>query len=101
MDVAFADNIRNPRRLVLEVNPEYPNFCYTTVSENGGGTGTHSDQSLRTLAEWLIWIDRFSDDLTGRELRECKEAARAPFTEPREWADFRKRYAETGDAWLK
>lgn len=100
MDVAFADNRRNPRRLVLEVNREYPNHCYTTCSESDG-VGSHSDYSLRTLEEWLIWLDRFSDELTGRELRECKAAARAPFTEPKSWTDFRKRYADTGDPWMK
>lgn len=99
MDVAYGDNIRNPRRLILEVNPKYPNHCYTTCSESDG-IGSHSDHSLRTLDEWLVWIDRFSDDLTGREIREAKEAARAPFTEPKSWAGFRARYAETGDPWL-
>lgn len=100
MDVAFGDNIRKPRRLVLEVNTKYPNFCYTTCSESDG-IGNHSDYSLRTLEEWLAWIDRFADELTGRELRECKEAAKAPFTEPQSWVDFRRRYAETGDPFIK
>jgi hypothetical protein len=99
MDVAFGDNIRGPRRLILEVNPQYKHHCYTTCSESDG-IGSHSDHSLRTLDEWLVWIERFSDDLTGRELREAKEAAKAPFVEPESWRGFRQRYARTGDPWL-
>lgn len=100
MEVAYGDNLRCPRRLVLEVNPKYPNHCYTTCSEREG-IGSYSDRSLRTLNEWLVWIERFADELTGRELREAKEAAQAPFTEPKAWQDFRKRFNETGDPWLK
>lgn len=100
MDVAYGDNIHKPRRLVLEVNPEYPHHCYTTCSENDG-IGSQSDYSLRTREEWLAWVDRFSDDLTGRELREAKEAVLADFVEPQSWTDFRKRFAETGDPWLR
>jgi hypothetical protein len=62
--------------------------------------GGHSDDSLRTLEEFLCWVDRFSDDLTGRELREVKQAAAATFTEPKYWTEFRERYAETGSPWL-
>ncbi len=101
MDVAFGDNLHRPRRLILEVDARHPRFCYTTCSECGYGIGNYGDHSLRTLEEWLVWIDRFEDDLTGRELRECKEAARAQFTEPKSWQEFRKRFAETGDPWLK
>jgi hypothetical protein len=100
MDVAYGDNIRNPRRLVIEVNPKYPNHCYTTCSEMDG-IGSHSDYSLRTKEEWLAWVDRFADDLTGRELREAKEAVRADFVEPQSWAGFRQRYKETGDPWIR
>lgn len=100
MDVAYGDNIRKPRRLVLEVNPEYLHHCYTTCSESDG-VGSQSDYSLRTKDEWLAWVDRFSDELTGKELREAKEAVRADFAEPQSWADFRKRYAETGDPWIR
>lgn len=100
MEVAFADNIRKPRRLILEVNQKYPNFCYTTLSENGG-VGSHSDHSLSTLDEWLAWIEKFRDELTGKEIREAIEAAKAPLVEPKEWGEFRSRYAETGDAFLK
>jgi hypothetical protein len=96
MDVAFGDNIRGPRRLILEVGPEY----YTTCSESGG-VGSLPESSLRTQEEWLAWVERFADDLTGRELREAKEAVRAPFIEPECWHAFRHRYAETGDPWLK
>jgi hypothetical protein len=99
MDVAFGDNIRRPRRLILQVNPKYPNHCYTTCSESDG-IGSHSDHSLMTLEEWLTWIERFWDDLTGRELREAKEAARAPFIEPRSWVEFRERYRRTGNPYL-
>jgi hypothetical protein len=34
-------------------------------------------------------------------MREVKEAARATFQEPQYWTDFRKRYAETGDPWIR
>ena len=100
MDVAFADNLLRPRRLILEVSEKHECCRYTTCSEDGFGTGYHSDGSLRTLEEWLRWIDRFSDDLTGRQIREAKEAAQAPFVEPQAWADFRRCYADTGDPWL-
>lgn len=100
MDVAFGDNRRNPRRLILEVSDKYESSRYTCTS-GSGGVGSQSDNSLRTLEEWLVWMDRFSDELTGRELRECKEAARAPFVEPQFWTDFRERYAATGDPFLK
>jgi hypothetical protein len=100
MDVAFGDNRLHPRRLVIEVNEKFECCRYTTCCEDGDGIGYCSEHSLRTLDEWLDWLDRFSDELTGREIREAKEAARAEFAEPQSWADFRKRYAETGDPWL-
>lgn len=99
MDMAFGDNLRKPRRLILEVSEKHECCRYTTCSESDG-IGYHPESSLRTQEEWLTWIDRFSDDLTGREIREAKEAVRAPFTDPDSWAGFRKRYAETGDPWL-
>lgn len=100
MDVAYGDTIHKPRRLVIEALPEYLNYPYTTCSEMDG-IGSHSDYSLRTKEEWLAWVDRFSDDLTGKELREAKEAVLADFVEPRSWSEFRKRYAATGDPWLR
>lgn len=96
MDVAFGDTLLRPRRLILEVHGE---GRYETCSESDG-IGGHSDCSLRTLEEFLTWVDRFSDDLTGRELRKVKEAATGPFVEPESWAAFRKRYAKTGDPWM-
>lgn len=99
MDVAFGDNLRCPRRLILEVNTKYPNQCYTTCSERDG-VGNHSDYSLRTLEEWLEWVEKFRDEQTGKEMREVIEAAKTPFVEPKSWTDFRARYAETGDPWM-
>lgn len=101
MDVAFADHLLRPRCLILEVHPGGRYVSYTTVTECGFGVGSHSDASLRTLDEWLIWIDRFADDLTGRQLREAKEAARAPFTEHESWTAFRERYARTSIPWTQ
>ena len=101
MDVAFADNIWKPRRLIAGVNPQYqPHHCYDCISENLGN-GSYGIHDLKTLDEWLIWIERFRDEKTGKEMREAIEAAKAPFVEPPEWADFRKRYAETGDAFIQ
>lgn len=97
MDVAFGDTLRKPRRLILEVSVP---GRYETCSESDG-IGGHSDCSLRTLEEFLQWVDRFSDDLTGRELREVKEAATSPFVEPQSWTDFRERFARTGDPWIR
>lgn len=99
MDVAYSDNLHCPVVLVLEVNPKYPQFCYSTCSLNDG-IGTHSDHSLRTREEWLKWLERFSDDLTGREMREARERVLAPIVEPPSWAGFRERYKLTGDPWL-
>lgn len=98
MDVAYANRLRNPRVLVIEVNPQYKTSFYTAISESCGD-GYYP--ALKTKEEWLTWVDRFSDDLTGRELREAKEAVRAEFVEPECWSGFRKRFAETGDPWLK
>lgn len=100
MEVAFADRLRNPRVLVIEVKPQYKSSHYTAIS-TGGGDGYYPKTALRTKEEWLAWVERFSDDLTGRELREVKEAVQADFVEPDCWAGFRKRFAETGDPWLK
>jgi hypothetical protein len=100
MDVAFADNLNRPRNLILEVSDKYEQFRYTTCSESGG-SGCHSESSLMTLEEWLKWLERFSDDLTGRQMREAREAVMAPFTEPKFWTAFRERFAATGDPWLK
>jgi hypothetical protein len=100
MDVAFGDNLRSPRRLNTGRSiPVIPRVI-PTCSERTG-IGSHSDYSLLTLEEWLVWIERFADELTGRELREYKEAARAAFIEPTEWQAFRKRYADTGDPWVR
>jgi hypothetical protein len=100
MDIAFGDNIWKPRRLILSADPKSAWHPYETVSERDG-VGSHSDHSLRTLPEWLSWIEKFRDELTGKEIREAIEAAKADFVEPQSWADFRKRYAETGDAFIK
>ena len=100
MDVAFGDTLLRPRRLILEAKwSDERAATYATCSESDG-VGYHSDFSLRTLDEWLVWVDRFEEDLTGRQIREAKDAAKAPFVEPPSWAGFRQRYAETGDPWL-
>lgn len=98
MDVAYGENLQRPRRLILEVSEKYGS--YTTCSESCG-IGYLPESAMRTKEEWLAWIERFSDELTGRELREAKEYVNAPFTEPDSWTGFRERYASTGDPWLK
>lgn len=101
MDLAFGDNLICPRRLIVDVHPEYyPRLCYTTLCERGGGCGSNGEFSLRTLPEWLEWVERFRDEKTGREMREVIEAAKAPFIEPQEWVEIRKRFAETGNAFI-
>jgi hypothetical protein len=99
MDVVFGDNILHPRRLILEASETHTCCSYTTCSESDG-VGYCSENSLQTLEEWLTWIERFREDLTGREIREAIEAATGPFVEPDSWAGFRKRYADTGDPWM-
>ena len=102
MDVVFGDNLIKPRRLILEVNPEHEASRYTIMTERGGGgVGYQSENSLRTQSEWLEWVEKFRDEMTGRELREAIVYAKAQFTEPQEWIDARKRYADTGDAFIK
>jgi hypothetical protein len=99
MDVAYGDNLLRPRKLIIEVGKH--DCCkYTTCSESGG-VGYHPESALRTLEEWLKWLEKFSDELTGRQLREAREAATAPFVEPQSWTDFRYRYKETGDPWIR
>lgn len=100
MDVAFGDTIRTPRRLVLHVDAGNERFRYSCCTERQGESYC-GEGGLMTLDEWLVWLDRFSDDFTGRELREAREAAQAPFTEPPGWVGFRERFAATGDPWLK
>ena len=106
MDMAFGDNLHRPRKLILEAHPPRGTgpldkwWTYTTCGETGG-VGYQSETSLRTQEDWLEWVERFSDEKTGREMREIKEAASATFQEPQYWTDFRKRYAETGDPWIR
>jgi hypothetical protein len=106
MDVAFGDNLHRPRRMILEAYPPTGTgmfdkwWRYTTCSESDG-VGSLAEHSLRTKEEWLEWVERFSDDLTGRELRAVKDAARADFVEPDSWRSFRERFAATGDPWLR
>src|ERR1039458_8308048 len=80
MDVVFADNIRHPRRLILSADPKYECAAYAVCSESDG-VGYHSRHSLMTQREWLAWIERFREDLPGREIREAIEAATGPFVE--------------------
>lgn len=68
-----------------------------TVTENLGHGGVHRPM---TREQWLDWLEGFRDELTGREFRECREAAMRDFVEPAEWTNYRKRYAETGSPWL-
>src|SRR5690348_13946373 len=57
MDMAFGDNLRGPRRLILEAHPPTGKgpfdkwWRYTTCSESDG-IGYHSENSLRTQDEW-------------------------------------------------
>ncbi len=99
MSVAYDRTIERPRRLILAVNMEHESSRYTVCTEDGYGIGYVSERSLRSLPEWLQWADLFVDELTGRELREAKSHAAAPFVEPKQWAEFRARYAETGNPW--
>lgn len=100
MDVVFDCTSRHPHRLVLGVNSKYhPNYCYEVAGRDWYGSSGVYD--LRTREEWLEWIEKFAEDFTGRELRECKEAVMAPFVEPPLWADFRRRFAETGSPWIE
>ena len=99
MEVAYAESIRKPRRLILEVNTESKYSTYSTLSECDG-QGSHSDYSLMTLAEWLEWLEKFRDENTGKEMRDAIEAAKAPFVEPKSWGEFRERYKLTGNPWL-
>lgn len=100
MDVAYADRLHRPQVLVAEVNPAHRYSFYTAIGLSGCDS-SYPESALRTKDEWLAWVDRFSDDFTGRELREAKESVRAEFSEPECWAEFRKRFEETGDPWMK
>lgn len=99
MDVAFSDSISKPRRLIVGVSDKYESSRYDTISERGGH-GSHSEHSLMTADEWLKWIQRFRDEMTGREIREAIEAVKGPFVEPLLWVEFRERYRLTGDPFL-
>lgn len=101
MDVVYADGITNPRCLILSVyTRDNGTGSYEAVSESDGMPSL-SDGNAMTQAEWLKWLEHFSDDLTGRQMREAREAALTELVEPESWAGFRKRYSETGDPWLK
>lgn len=101
MDVALGDTIHRPFRLVLEAHAPRTwedEWTYATVSESDG-VGSSLDHNLRSAEQWLLWVDRFSDDLTGRELREAKEHVRAGVVEPASWTEFRGRFQATGSPW--
>ena len=100
MDVCYGDTIRGPRRLILEVSAAHNCSRYTWCCESGD-VGRASEWSMKTFEEWIEWLERFSDEITGREMREAREAARSPFTEPESWRGFRERYAATGEPWIQ
>lgn len=100
MDIVYADGLHRPRCLILSVHVrEDGSGSYEAVSENDGSP-ILSDSCAMTQEEWLKWLEYFSDDLTGRQMREAREAATGPLVEPESWAGYRKRYAETGYPWI-
>jgi len=78
-----------PRMLVLEVcagKNRWGDQTYCCLS----GTGTvcyHDDAGMLTLPEWLAWWERFQDEVTGKEYRECIQAAHKEFLPPPWWED--------------
>ena len=102
MDVVYLGNHRKPRGLVLEVHwwERSKRWTYTVWSESEGNHHGVDESWAMTQREWLDWLDGFYDELTGKQMREYKEAAKAPLVEPASWTGFRQRYADTGDPWL-
>lgn len=101
MDVVYGPYIHAPRRLILEVYHRADGTVrYETVSEREGCGGESEDSLWATADEWLEWFTKFQDEMTGLAYREAQDRVRRPLVEPKSWADFRKRYAETGCPWL-
>lgn len=101
MDVVYQDTLRRPRCLILSARTrEDGTGSYEAVSESDGSPILF-DYCAMTKEEWMRWTARFSDDFTGRELRECREAVETPLIEPESWGGYRKRFSETGDPWIR
>lgn len=98
-DVFYRDNLHRSRGLVVEIYAHH----LTLISESGGESSLRlppSKWQLMDLAEWEKFADHMSDDITPREMREYKEAARGPFEWPKVWREFKERYETTGNAYL-
>lgn len=94
-DVVYQDRIQTPRSLIVEIGPKYH-----TVLTEGEGMGHAKPEHFMTLDEWLEWLEKFRDELTGKDFREAQEHARAPLTWSRVWNEFKARYDATGNAFL-
>lgn len=94
MDVVFVDCLWTPRRLITEVHL-HGTYRYTAVSADG--ESCYLECYCMTRDEWLAYLERFRDELTGKEFREAREQVVADCAEPDSWAGFRSRYALTGD----
>ena len=74
-----------PRRLILEVCEKRGyEQTYCTLGDSGT-VGYDTEQNLLTLDEWLKWWERFRDEVTGKEHRECADNARKEFVPPDWW----------------
>jgi hypothetical protein len=82
--------------LVLEVCEEKDRWGeqrYCCMSGDGV-VCYHGDGDMLTLPEWLAWWERFKDEVTGKEHRECIEAACRDFVPPPWWDEAVERAME-------
>lgn len=97
-DVYYGDRLQR-RGLVVEIFANH----LVLITERGGVDYVNLPPSkwrLMDLAEWERFADHLAEDITGQELREAKENARASFVWPKEWQDFKTRHDATGNAFV-
>lgn len=99
MEIYYQDTLRKPRVLIVELRSENDIQRADIGLSESGGLSYRLD-NVMTREQWLEWVQKFRDDLTGRELREILEHESAPFVWPQCWNEFRDRYAATGNAFL-
>ena len=101
MDVVYGPYIQAPRRLILDVyHRQDGTVHYEPVSEGEGCGGEAEEWLWATKEEWLEWLTKFQDEMTGLAYREAQDRVRKPLVEPKSWAGFRERYKTTGCPWL-
>lgn len=91
-DLVKMDN-RNATWMQIIALPDDVHKKYTTMSEHGY-ISYYSESALMTREEWLVWWERFRDEIIPREWRECAENARRDFVPDPKWDEWVRRASE-------